>query len=94
MRDGLLVAVLGDLDPEHAEAIASLRSGNASALALVLDTAGWATRSTTPEDGRSMRAAALLSAAGWRVVLCGPQTDLADAWRGLARSGVTAGGAR
>jgi len=94
VRDGLLVAVLGDLDPEHAESIASLRSGNASALALVLDTAGWATRSTTPDDGRSMRAAALLSAAGWRVVLCGPQTDLADAWRGLARSGVTAGGAR
>jgi len=95
VRDAATKArVLGDLDPEHAEAIASLRSGNASALALVLDTAGWATRSTTPDDGRSMRAAALLSAAGWRVVLCGPQTDLADAWRGLARSGVTAGGAR
>jgi uncharacterized protein (DUF58 family) len=94
VRDGLLVAVLGDLDPDHAESIASLRSGNASALALVLDTAGWASRSTTPDDGRSMRAAALLSAAGWRVVLCGPQTDLSDAWRGLARSGVTAGGAR
>jgi len=27
-------------------------------------------------------------------VLCGPQTDLTEAWRGLARSGVTAGGAR
>jgi hypothetical protein len=63
-------------------------------LALVLDTAGWASRSTTPEDGRSTRVAALLSAAGWRVVLCGPQTDLAEAWRGLARSGVTAAGAR
>jgi len=94
VRDGLLVAVVGDLDPDHAESVASLRSGNGSALALVLDTAGWASRSTTPEDGRSTRAAALLSAAGWRVVLCGPQTDLAEAWRGLARSGVTAGGAR
>ena len=94
VRDGLLVAVLGDLDPDHAEVVASLRSGNASALALVLDTAGWASRSTTPEDGRSTRAAALLSAAGWRVVICGPQTDLATAWRGLARAGVTAEGVR
>ncbi len=94
VRDGLLVAVLGDLEGHHAEAVASLRSGNASALALVLDTAGWASRSTTPEDGRATRAAALLSAAGWRVALCGPQTDLTDAWRGLARTGVTAPGAR
>jgi uncharacterized protein (DUF58 family) len=94
VRDGLLVAVLGDLDVAHAESIAALRHGHALALALVLDTAGWASRSTTPEDGRTARTAALLSAAGWRVSVCGPSTDLPSAWRSLARAGVTAGGVR
>jgi uncharacterized protein (DUF58 family) len=94
VRDGLLVAVLGDLDLAHAESIAPLRHGHALALALVLDTAGWASRSTTPEDGRTARTAALLSAAGWRVSVCGPTTDLPTAWRSLARAGVTAGGVR
>ncbi len=94
IRDGLLVAVLGDLDLDQAENIAALRHGHASALALVLDTSGWATRSTTPEDGRCTRVAALLSSAGWRVAVCGPQTDLAQAWRGLATAGITAAGAR
>ncbi len=94
IRDGLLVAMLGDLDLAQAEAVAALRHGHSLALALVLDTSGWASRSTAPEDGRSARAAALLSAAGWRVAVCGPSTDLPTAWRSLARAGVTAGGAR
>jgi uncharacterized protein (DUF58 family) len=94
VRDGLVVALLGELDAQDAEQVAGLRTGNASALALVLDTAGWASRSTTPEDGRATRAAALLSAAGWRVALCGPTTDLTVAWRGLAGRAATAGGVR
>ena len=94
VRDGLLVAVLGDLRTEAAATVAGLRGGNSSALALVLDTSGWAGRSTTPDDGRSARAAALLTAGGWRVALCGPRTDLPEAWRSLARSGVTAAGVR
>jgi uncharacterized protein (DUF58 family) len=93
VRDGLLVAVLGDLDVEQAESVAALRHGNASALALVLDTSGWASRSTMPEDGRAARVAALLVSAGWRVALCGPQTELVDAWLGLAAA-ATPGGAR
>jgi hypothetical protein len=94
VRDGLLVAVLGDLDLRHAESVAALRPGNASGLALVIDPSGWAFRSNTPEDGRAARTAALLSSAGWRVAVCGPQTDLAHAWRTLSSAGMTAGGAR
>ncbi|MGE0818639.1 MAG: DUF58 domain-containing protein [Candidatus Nanopelagicales bacterium] len=94
VRDGLLVAILGDLEQSHAEAVAALRSGHSSAAALVLDTSGWASRATMPEDGRTTRTAALLSAAGWRVAVCGPQTDLPDTWRHLAGSGSVAGGAR
>ena len=93
IRDGLLVAVLGDLTLEQAESVAALRHGNASALALVLDTSAWASRSTAPDDGRAARVAALLAAAGWRVAVCGAQTDLAEAWRSLARAGVSVGGA-
>ena len=94
VRDGLLVAVLGDLEGDQAETIAALRHGNASALALVLDTSSWASRSSAPEDGRTTRAAALLASAGWRVTVCGPQTDLTEAWQALARSGTVAGGLR
>jgi len=94
VRDGLLVAILGDLDVGPAESVAALRHGNSSALALVLDTSGWASRATAPEDGRTTRTAALLTAAGWRVAVCGPTTDLPETWRTLARAGVTAGGAR
>jgi uncharacterized protein (DUF58 family) len=91
VRDGLLVAVLGDLDGAQAETVAALRHGNASALALVLDTPAWASRTTAPEEGRTTRSAALLSAAGWRVAVCEPQTDLSEAWRSLARSGSVTG---
>jgi uncharacterized protein (DUF58 family) len=94
VRDGLVVAVLGDLDVEHAESVAALRHGNSSAMALLLDTSGWASRATAPEDGRTTRTAALLTAAGWRVAICGPGTELGETWHSLSRSGVTAGGAR
>jgi uncharacterized protein (DUF58 family) len=94
VRDGLLVAVLGDLGADAAEAVAALRHGNSSALALVLDTSGWAGRSTAPDDGRAARSAAMLTAGGWRVALCGPRSDLAESWRALARSGATAAGVR
>jgi uncharacterized protein (DUF58 family) len=94
VRDGLLVAVLGDLDVAHAEAVAALRPGNASALALVVDTAGWSSHAQAPQEGRAARTGALLTAAGWRVAVYGPNTDLAQAWRTLASAGTTAGGAR
>lgn len=92
IRDGLLVAVLGDLEDDQSETVAALRSGNASGLALVLDTSAWSSRSAVPDDGRTTRAAALLSSAGWRVTVCGPQTDLVEAWQSLARSGVARAG--
>jgi uncharacterized protein (DUF58 family) len=94
VRDGLLVAVLGDLDTQHAEAVAALRHGHASALGLVLDPFAWASRASDSEHARAGRTASLLTAAGWRVGMCDPRSDLAHTWRTLARAGVTAGGAR
>jgi len=94
VRDGMLVALLGDLDLDQAEKVAALRTGRSSAFALLLDPSGWSSRSTTPDDGRTARVAALLAAAGWRVAICGPSTDLPTTWRSLATSGVTAAGSR
>ena len=91
LRDGLFVAVLGDLDAGQAEPVAALRRGHSSALAFVLDTSGWGGRSSTPVDGSVTRSAALFTAAGWRVAICGPDTDLVEAWRGLARARAAAG---
>lgn len=94
VRDGLLVAVLGDLELAHTEAVAALRHGHSSALALVLDTSRWSSRSSRVEDERAGRTASLLTAAGWRVGICEPTSDLPHTWRTLARAGVRAGGAR
>ena len=91
-RDGLVVAVLGDLDGAHAHAVAGLRRGRATAVALVADTATWTTHE--PAGTGPDPTAAVLRAAGWRVVTCAAGTDLAGAWSGTGspsrRSAVTA----
>ena len=94
VRDGLLVAVLGDLDGVHGAAVAALRHGHASALGLVLDTYSWGGRATDAEHARAQHTTAVLTAAGWRVAPCDSRTDLPDAWRSLGRSGAATGTAR
>ena len=49
--DGLLVAVLGSLDPEEARLLARLRHGSTAAVAVLLDTATWASPGSTPPGG-------------------------------------------
>jgi uncharacterized protein (DUF58 family) len=85
-RDGLVVAVIGSLDPGYVEKVAAVRNGRGTALALIVDAAAWPGPRRTAEDGARLDAgAALLRAAGWRVVVCGPGEDLPAAWRALAR---------
>lgn len=86
-RDGVLIAVLGDLLPEDAERLARLRSGHGTCIAVLLDTTTWA---PTPTPTRSWGAAAptaprsdalaLLTAAGWRVLAVQHGTTLASLW--------------
>lgn len=85
-RDGLVVAVMGALDPSYVEKLAAVRNGRGTALALILDTAAWpGPRRSAADQARLDAGTALLQAAGWRVAVCGPGQDLPAAWRALAR---------
>ena len=83
-RDGLLVVVLADLDPAYAVSLAALRRGRATAIALIADTSIWGGRTAgTTEATRLEVLTTTLLHAGWRVAVCGPDDDLATAWRSL-----------
>jgi hypothetical protein len=92
--DGLLLAVLGEVDPEEVHRLARLRQGSSVAIAVLLDTATWTAHS---EMSRARAAAAydgsvtLLRSAGWRVLCAGAGSNLADVWTGAANQ---QGGAR
>jgi uncharacterized protein (DUF58 family) len=84
--EGVLVAVLGQLDADSAERLARLRHGAGACVAVLLDTVTW-------QPGRPGGAApgqddpaALLTATGWRVLRVSVDTALADVWPQAARS--------
>ncbi|MDP9861843.1 MULTISPECIES: DUF58 domain-containing protein [Streptosporangium] len=84
--DGLIVAVLGGVDVEQAQALARLRHGNVTAVAVMLDVAGW----ERPELGRSeeyQATQAILAGAGWRIVRLPPGASIASVWQGAAQRG-------
>jgi uncharacterized protein (DUF58 family) len=75
--DGLLIAVLGSIDPEEARLFARLRHGSTVAVAVVLDTGTWAGRQSRHNFEGS---AALLRASGWRVVKARAGDSIAGLW--------------
>ena len=97
--DGVLVAVLGQLTAQDAQALARLRSGFGTAIAVLLDTPTWAggpgpaarswgaapARDDEPDPSSP---AALLQGAGWRVLPIRHGTTLASVW---ALAGIPAG---
>lgn len=96
-RDSALVAVLGSLDPASLRLLADARprGGSVPAFALLLDVAAWdGPEGAAPVPGPDSpggatdphAAAAVLRAAGWRVVVVGPDDSVAGAWRTLLRS--------
>jgi hypothetical protein len=91
--DGLLVAVLGSVDPEEARLLARLRHGSTAAIAVMLETATWA---STTERARAQAHAsyegsvALMRASGWRVVRARAGDSLADLWPDASRHHVGA----
>ena len=93
--DGVLVAVLGNLDVEDAERLARLRMGAGTCVAVLLDTDSWAPvspKARSAAQAEHARIGALLSGAGWRVLPVAHGTTLASVWP-LA-GGRTAGGSR
>jgi uncharacterized protein (DUF58 family) len=86
--DGLLVAVLGTVEPEETRQLARLRHGSSAAVAVMLDSTSW----TAMPDGARAKAQAshegsvrLLRVAGWRVVEAAAGDSLADIWPSASR---------
>jgi uncharacterized protein (DUF58 family) len=87
---GLLVAVMGKLSPSAARQLAASRHGTVPAIALLLAVSTWADpasgsrpRPDGPPGAETDQAAAILRAAGWRVVCLDANTQLAVAWQQL-----------
>lgn len=92
--EGLIVAILGDMDEEHATSVARIRQRAGGAVAFVLDSDDWVARdaagrlvpvtdaSAVPEqnDG-TRRAVRMLREAGWTVVEVGAGDALPELWQ-------------
>ncbi|HVM27021.1 MAG TPA: DUF58 domain-containing protein [Mycobacteriales bacterium] len=86
---GVLVAVLGDLDPAQAERLARGRSSPGGVVVLV-DTESWSSRSASARSAAADRhaaSAAVLTGAGWRVLPVQHGTTLPSVWPLAARRG-------
>ena len=87
---GLIVAVLGDLDPASAHLLVASRPPGSRGVALLLDVGTW-----DPAHGPAhpvAASAALLSAGGWRTVVVRRGDDLAAAWsQACSGEGYTGG---
>ncbi|MEV8631421.1 DUF58 domain-containing protein [Streptosporangium sp. NPDC051023] len=84
--DGLVVAVLGEVDLEQARALARLRHGNMTAVAVMLDVAGW----EQPDLGGGedyQTAQGVLAGAGWRIVRLPAGASIASVWPDAAQRG-------
>lgn len=95
-RPGLLVAFLGDLEPEHAEDLARLRHHASTALAFAVHDGGFLPgprrraddgHDAPPSPGERVPLR-LLREAGWAAVAAQPRADLADLWRAVAAGGT------
>ena len=80
---GLLVAVLGLVDPDEVPRLAALRASGTTCVAILLDTSTWTGLSP---DGQERAAAAYeasshaLARAGWHVLRAARGSDLAQLW--------------
>jgi len=86
--DGLLVAVLGAVDPQQTSELARLRHGSTSGLAVLVDTMSWTTltgRGRTAAHQAYDGSATLLEGSGWRVLRAHSADSLPLLWPQAAR---------
>jgi uncharacterized protein (DUF58 family) len=79
---GLLVAVLGLVDPAEVPRLAAVRAAGTTCVAILLDVSGWT--GTAPQPGQYEATSAALTRAGWQVVPAHRGSPLAELW---ARAG-------
>ncbi|MCU1624637.1 MAG: hypothetical protein JWL79_3482 [Frankiales bacterium] len=81
--DGVLVALLGSLTPDDAGRLARLRNGTGACVGVLIESETWAPSGPRRrEEARQAyeASAALLAAAGWRVLRVEHGTSLASVW--------------
>lgn len=86
-----LIAVLGTVSNDSVDQLAKYRPRGVRSLAVLLDTPGWSVGRTAAEQQRAAateESAALLRAAGWGVVIAGPESGQAQAWTELCRTAM------
>jgi uncharacterized protein (DUF58 family) len=85
---GLLVAIVGALEPADLRSLGRLRHGGGTSLAVLLDVPNWAVSKDSARPQRNVRtqaAVAALGRQGWQVaVATGPDTPIAALWDELA----------
>ncbi|MFI6596768.1 DUF58 domain-containing protein [Nonomuraea sp. NPDC050536] len=90
--DGLIVAVLGALDPDEARDLARLRHSGITGVAVLLDVDSW--EGAAPGTSASQLAVeAVLAGYGWRIVRLPVGTSIASVWQHAANRGRYGGAA-
>jgi uncharacterized protein (DUF58 family) len=78
---GLVVAVLGLVDPAEVPQLAAVRAAGTTCVAILLDVSEWTDAAQRPRTAAATRAtAAALTHAGWHVVTAGRGSHVADLW--------------
>ncbi|MEV0344325.1 DUF58 domain-containing protein [Nonomuraea sp. NPDC050680] len=84
--DGLIVAVLGSLDPEEARELARLRHSGITGVAVLLDVGTW--DGGEPGSTENYQAVqAVLTGYGWRIVRLPAGVPIASVWQDAASRG-------
>ncbi len=85
---GLVVAIVGMLEPEDVLSLGRLRRGNSAGFAILLDAGTW-THERPPavrnQAVRTQSSATALRRQGWQVAVASTGTSIADIWRSLTR---------
>lgn len=89
--DGLIIAVLGEIDDTMALKLGELGLNGRAGIAVLLDTAQWATDAPRTDGTARRRAVALLRQGGWAVAEAGPRQTISEVWSGAAGSAVDQG---
>lgn len=86
LRGGLVVAVLGMLEPDEVGELAALAPTATTAIAVLLETPSWSGGGRRGgADPRLARAQQALAAAGWGVLVARSGDQLADLWPAVGR---------
>ncbi len=88
-----LIAILGTVSNQAVTELARFRPRGIRSLAVLLDTPAWSGGVSAPEHraAATEESAALLRAAGWGVVVAGPNTSMPQVWADLCRTAAGRG---